>query len=126
MTWSRSAVDVLVSDISMPGEDGYRLVGKLRELERAHGRAPIPAIAMTGHASVEDREHAVAVGFQLHVPKPIDPEELATVVASVASRAGPAPERGRMSSPRVCCSTCRAAQRLVRRLRGLDDRPVSG
>jgi CheY-like chemotaxis protein len=42
---------------------------------------------VTGHASVEDREHAVAVGFQLHVPKPIDPEELATVVASVASRA---------------------------------------
>jgi hypothetical protein len=83
----RSAVDVLVSDISMPGEDGYRLVGRLRELERAHGRAPIPAIAVTGHASVEDREHAVAVGFQLHVPKPIDPEELATVVALVASRA---------------------------------------
>ena len=51
------------------------------------GRATIPAIAVTGHASVENREHAVAVGFQLHVPKPIDPEEPATVMASVANRA---------------------------------------
>jgi signal transduction histidine kinase/DNA-binding response OmpR family regulator len=77
--------DVLVSDIGMPGEDGYELIRKVRALEPEHG-GRIPAVALTAYARVEDRLRVLSAGFQMHVPKPVEPVELATVVASFAWR----------------------------------------
>jgi CheY-like chemotaxis protein len=74
--------DVLVSDIGMPGEDGYSLINRLRAHET--GR-PIPAIALTAYARAIDRQRALQAGFQMHVAKPIQPARLAEVVARVAS-----------------------------------------
>jgi CheY-like chemotaxis protein len=68
---------LIVSDISMPGVDGYTL---LSELRRVPGLEGVPAIALTGHALEEDRDRARAAGFSVHVPKPIDPDEFFRVV----------------------------------------------
>jgi CheY-like chemotaxis protein len=82
---TRSKPDVLISDIEMPNEDGYALVRKLRSLEDE--LAPrLPAVALTAHASIEDRMQALAAGFDTHVSKPVEPAELVTVVASLARR----------------------------------------
>lgn len=75
--------DVLVSDIGMPLEDGYSLIRKVRQLPAEQG-GHIPAIALTAYARAEDRTRAIASGFQMHIPKPVEPAELATVVASLA------------------------------------------
>ncbi len=75
-----NSINILVSDISMPGEDGYSLIRKLRE--RSQGEQ-IPAIALTAYARPEDRTRAIAAGFQMHLSKPVDPRELASVVASL-------------------------------------------
>ncbi|MEJ7616303.1 MAG: response regulator [Pyrinomonadaceae bacterium] len=72
--------DVLVSDIEMPGEDGYRLILKLRALEAEHG-GRIPAAALTAYARTEDRVRPFG-RLPNHVPKPVEPNELVTVVAS--------------------------------------------
>ena len=77
--------DLLVSDIGMPNEDGYSLIGKLRRLKSKKARE-IPAVALTAYATVEDRTRALSSGFQLHVPKPIDPEVLVRSLASAAGR----------------------------------------
>jgi len=78
----QSKPDVLVSDIGMPGEDGYALIRKVRELELDTGER-IPAVALTAYASVEDYKEALSAGFQLHVAKPIRTAELVAVVASL-------------------------------------------
>jgi CheY-like chemotaxis protein len=78
-------VDVLVSDIGMPGEDGYSLMGQVRALP-AEQAARVPSVALTAYAREEDRRKALAAGFQRHLPKPIEPGELVRVVASVAAR----------------------------------------
>jgi PAS domain S-box-containing protein len=83
----REPIDVLVSDVGMPQRDGYALVEALRELERARGRRPIPAIALTAYAGRDDRERLLAAGFQVHVAKPIDPDVLAETVARALTRA---------------------------------------
>ena len=77
--------DVLISDIGMPDEDGYSLIKKVRALPPQSG-GRIPAVALTAYARAEDRIKALAWGFQMHAPKPIDPVELATIVASLAER----------------------------------------
>ncbi|MBD2494745.1 ATP-binding protein [Nostoc sp. FACHB-280] len=77
--------DVLVSDIGMPGEDGYSLIRQLRSQPPEQG-GKIPAAALTAYARTEDRMRAIQEGFQLHLPKPIEPAELATVVASLVGR----------------------------------------
>jgi CheY-like chemotaxis protein len=79
-------VDVLVSDIGMPGSDGYDLIRRLREREREHG-GRIPAIALTAYAGADDRARAIAAGFQHYITKPVGPDELAEVVARAAGRA---------------------------------------
>jgi len=79
---SRST-DVLISDIGMPEEDGYSLIRKVRALVQDR---QIPAIALTAYARAEERTRAIAVGFQMHLSKPVEPIELATVVASLAGR----------------------------------------
>jgi PAS domain S-box-containing protein len=78
---------VLVSDIGMPDEDGYALIGKLRALGTELG-GDIPAVALTAYARSEDRMRALASGFQMHVPKPIEAGELIVVIASLAGRLG--------------------------------------
>ncbi len=74
--------DVLVTDIGMPQEDGYTLIGNVKALERDRG-THIPAIALTAYARAEDRLKILSSGFQVHVPKPVDPIELITVIANV-------------------------------------------
>jgi PAS domain S-box-containing protein len=81
----RSALDVLVSDIGMPREDGFSLIQKVRTL--AKEARQIPAMALTGFARSEDGQKALAAGFQLHVPKPVDPAQLVVQVAALAGRA---------------------------------------
>jgi signal transduction histidine kinase/ActR/RegA family two-component response regulator len=75
--------DVLVTDIGLPGEDGYALVRQIRQHEVEHGGF-LPAIALTGFARAEDRTRILAAGFQAHVSKPLDPAELTAAIASVA------------------------------------------
>jgi CheY-like chemotaxis protein len=75
---------VLISDIEMPDEDGYAFVRKVRALKGPRGRTP--ALALTAYGRVEDRLRALVAGFNMHVPKPVEPAELATVVASLAGR----------------------------------------
>lgn len=74
--------DVLVSDIGMPDEDGYSLIRKVRAQE-AFGGENIPAIALTAFARDEERRLALEAGFQVHLSKPIEPDELVTVVANL-------------------------------------------
>ena len=77
--------DVIVSDIGMPGEDGYSLIRRLRERGAAAG-GTIPAIAVTGYATAEDRRRVLAAGFQLHLAKPIDPTALCASIANVVRK----------------------------------------
>jgi signal transduction histidine kinase/DNA-binding response OmpR family regulator len=75
--------DVVLTDINMPVEDGYSLITKLRALAPENG-ADIPAIALTAMARPEDSEHALSAGFQLHLAKPVDIDELAEAIANLA------------------------------------------
>ena len=77
--------DVLISDIEMPGEDGYSLIRRVRALAPELG-GRVPAIALTAYGRREDRLHAISAGFSMHVPKPVDPVELTTLVAGLALR----------------------------------------
>jgi signal transduction histidine kinase/ActR/RegA family two-component response regulator len=81
----RDKPDVLVSDIGLPGDDGYALIRKVRALDENRG-GRVPAAALTAYAKDEDRHRAIAAGFQAHVPKPVELAELASVVASLAGR----------------------------------------
>lgn len=77
--------DVLVADIGMPVEDGYALIRRVRTLPKDKG-GQTPALALTAYARTEDRVRALSEGYQLHLAKPVDRVELATVVASLANR----------------------------------------
>jgi CheY-like chemotaxis protein len=77
--------DVLISDLGMPGEDGYSLIKKVRALPPEQG-GQIPAAALTAYARVEDRMRVLRAGFQIHLPKPVEPAELVAVVASLSGR----------------------------------------
>jgi CheY-like chemotaxis protein len=85
--------DVLLSDIGMPGEDGYALIRRVRDDESSSMMRRLPAIALTGYATAEDGQKALAAGFQLHLPKPIDPAELLVLVGQLLDRAA---QRARM------------------------------
>jgi PAS domain S-box-containing protein len=76
---------VIVSDIGMPGEDGYSLIRQVREREASTGEH-VPAIALSAYARGEDRLRALIAGYQLHVSKPVDPAEFALVVAGLVRR----------------------------------------
>ena len=78
--------DVLISDIGMPGEDGYELIRKVRVREGERDET-VPALALTGYASDEDAARARIAGFQLHMPKPVSPSDLVAAVASLALKA---------------------------------------
>jgi CheY-like chemotaxis protein len=91
---SRLQQDALVSDIGLPDEDGYALVRRLREREAKRGGF-LPAVAPTGYVRAEDRARVLGAGFQVHVPKPVDPAELTAAIAAVTRD-----PRGRESPPR--------------------------
>ena len=77
--------DVLVSDIEMPDTTGYELIRRVRHADDQQVRR-IPAVALTAYARTEDRVKALLAGFQTHVPKPVEPAELVTVIASLSQR----------------------------------------
>jgi len=77
----RKPPHVLVCDIAMPGEDGYTLIRRIRAGE---GDPALPAVAVTAFARREDRDRALDAGFDLHMPKPVEPAELVSAVASLA------------------------------------------
>src|SRR5204862_385660 len=79
-TWKPA---VLVADIAMPDEDGYTLLRKVRALGREEGR-DVPVLALTAHARPEDRERALAAGFQAYLAKPVDPPTLLEAIAELA------------------------------------------
>jgi PAS domain S-box-containing protein len=81
----RQNPDVILSDIGMPGEDGYTFIRELRALPRDEG-GRIPAIALTAYARAEDRRKALAAGFQNHAAKPVEPQELVLVIANLVGR----------------------------------------
>ncbi|NMG08402.1 hybrid sensor histidine kinase/response regulator, partial [Brasilonema sp. UFV-L1] len=81
---SKSDIDILISDIGMPDEDGYSLIRRIRGLQRVP-KWRIPAIALTAFAKEEDQQEATAAGFQRHLSKPVNPDDLIEVVASLAS-----------------------------------------
>jgi CheY-like chemotaxis protein len=72
--------DLLISEIRLPKEDGYSLMHKVKALESPE-QVQIPAIALTVHAREDDRARALSVGFEEHLPKPFDIDELITTVA---------------------------------------------
>jgi PAS domain S-box-containing protein len=88
---TREALDVmehwqpttLVSDLAMPDQDGYELIGRIRSRSSDRG-GNIPAVAVSAYTRTEDRIRALSAGFQMHLPKPVDPEELVATVASLA------------------------------------------
>ena len=77
--------DVLIADVGMPGMDGYALIEQVRALDPDFG-GRTPAIAVTGYASQLDRLRALQAGYQNHVAKPVEPHELAIVIASLTGR----------------------------------------
>jgi signal transduction histidine kinase len=77
--------DLLVSDIGMPVEDGYALIRKLRKLRLKSARE-VPAVALTAYATKEDKARALEAGFQVHVPKPIEPGALIKTIVAIMGR----------------------------------------
>jgi PAS domain S-box-containing protein len=74
--------NVLVCDLGMPEEDGYSLINKIRNLAPQRG-GDIPAVALSSHKTAEETTHALEAGYQMLVPKPVEAEELASVIAAV-------------------------------------------
>ena len=77
--------DILISDIGMPGVDGYDLIRQVRRLSASNG-GKVPAIALTAYTRIEDRLQALRAGYDMHVPKPVELAELVAVAASVVRR----------------------------------------
>jgi signal transduction histidine kinase/CheY-like chemotaxis protein len=81
----RERPDVVLADIEMPGQDGLAFIRKVRALPPMEG-GRVPAAALTAYASSNDRTQALLAGFDMHVPKPVQPDELVAVVARLAGR----------------------------------------
>jgi CheY-like chemotaxis protein len=79
-------VHVLLTDLSMPGKDGYALLRQVRDLEMSDAVPPIPAVALTALATPADRDRAIAAGFDEHVAKPVDPARLLSILRRLADR----------------------------------------
>jgi PAS domain S-box-containing protein len=78
--------DLMLCDIGMPVEDGYQLMRRVRELESSRDGASTPAVALTAYAGEADRALALDAGYQLHVPKPVDPAALVSLIADLVGR----------------------------------------
>jgi PAS domain S-box-containing protein len=96
MAFTQRVPNVLISDIGMPGQDGYDLIQKVRTLPASRGGS-VPAAALSAYARTEDRRRALNAGYSMHLAKPIEPGELIDVVASLTRFATgtsePAPDR---------------------------------
>jgi len=77
--------DILLADINMPDEDGYSLVRRIRASANGNG-STFPAIALTAMARAEDSERALAAGFQMHVAKPVEIDELIATISDLVGR----------------------------------------
>lgn len=75
--------DLIISDIEMPGEDGFSLISKINEINRLQG-SEVPAIALTAHAQASERLKTLSAGYRMHLAKPVEPAELLTVVYNFA------------------------------------------
>jgi PAS domain S-box-containing protein len=84
--------DVLISDIGMPGQDGYEVIRSIRALPAARGGG-VPAAALTAFARAEDRRRLLNAGYSIHISKPVEPAELVAVVATLGRSARPQSER---------------------------------
>jgi CheY-like chemotaxis protein len=84
--YAKRPPDVLVSDLSMPDEDGYSLLRRIRQL--GNGNA-VPAIALTGYTRPKDKARVLAAGFAAHVSKPAEPEALVSILGKVLSGRAP-------------------------------------
>jgi PAS domain S-box-containing protein len=102
-SFMREPPDIVISDIGMAEEDGYELIRRIRSLpvqgsllarplpqayssrrtSQSSLSSPIPAIALTGYATTKDRDHALSAGYQLHLAKPIEPDELVAAILSL-------------------------------------------
>jgi CheY-like chemotaxis protein len=80
--------DALVSDIGLPGEDGYAFIRRLRSREAERGGF-LPALALTGYSTADERARAVAAGYQWHMAKPAEPSALTRAVAKITAIAAP-------------------------------------
>jgi CheY-like chemotaxis protein len=80
----KEAPDVLISDLGMPDEDGFDLIQRVRG--GGHTAEQLPAVALTAFANKGHEHSALVGGFQVHVPKPVDPDHLIAVVAGLAMR----------------------------------------
>ena len=90
-----AGADVIVSDISMPDADGYELIGRVRALEGEAAR--VPAIALTAYARERDRDKALAAGYQVHLAKPVEPDDLVLAVADLAGRTAEETEESKVT-----------------------------
>ena len=75
--------DILICDIAMPEENGYVLLEKLREMEKDQERRRMPAIALTAYAREEDRKRALEAGFETHLSKPVESEQLIAAILAL-------------------------------------------
>jgi len=83
--YDQSPPDVIVADIGMPEYNGYTLIGRVRARDREHGKLT-PAIALTAYATSSDRDTVLSAGFQVHMPKPFEPDKLISVIAELATK----------------------------------------
>jgi hypothetical protein len=77
---NKDPVDIIISDIALPGMDGYSFIAAVRAAEKSTGASPLPAIAITAFARAEDRQRALAAGFEYHFPKPVDFDALLSAI----------------------------------------------
>ncbi len=92
---------VLLCDIALPEEDGLNLLRRWREREREHGTPPLPALALTAQGSAKDRLQSLLAGFQMHITKPAEPEELALTIKNLLDRASARPSNSAWREPYI-------------------------
>jgi CheY-like chemotaxis protein len=83
--YDQSRPDVIVADIGMPDYNGYTLIGRVRAPDREKGKI-VPAIALTAFTTAIDRDTVLSAGFQIHMPKPFEPNRLISVIADLAAK----------------------------------------
>ena len=83
--YDQSRPQVIVADIGMPDYNGYTLIGRVRARDRGKG-SMVPAIALTAFATAIDRDTVLSAGFQVHMPKPFEPDRLISVIAELTSK----------------------------------------
>ena len=84
--YDQSRPEVLVADIGMPEYNGYTLIGRVRARDRERGGNIVPAIALTAFATAIDRDTVLSAGFQVHMPKPFEPNHLVSVILELAAK----------------------------------------